>query len=225
MADIKAVRAFRPDKDNVAVVTDLDMDNVNEKIRSGELYQYHRSSFFIYEVSSGNETQIGLIGTASVDDYIEGKIRNHMAIDMEADLEIIEAIEDTGVQEYPVVLTYPDQRYITKLIEIKRKWAGAPLYHFTALNGVTHTIYSMDEGADVANMMDAFAGVPYLYVVEGQEMAASIASLEMFRRENEQEGPAYDRFLTLLLPYEIVKNDRCWLLDEVLDMLFTYKFE
>lgn len=45
MADIKAVRAFRPDKDNVAVVTDLDMDNVNEKIRSGELYQYHRPSF------------------------------------------------------------------------------------------------------------------------------------------------------------------------------------
>lgn len=45
MADIKAVRAFRPDKDNVAVVTDLDMDNVNEKIRSGELYQYHRRLF------------------------------------------------------------------------------------------------------------------------------------------------------------------------------------
>lgn len=227
MADIRAFQALRPAKDSIKTIADLDYDNVKAKIENGELYQYHNVGYYIYEVKNGDHVQNGILAAASVDDYINEVIRSHDAIETDLDAELAATINESGVQLDPVILAYNDQAYINKLIDMKKTWAGAPLFQFTDIDGLVHTVYSVDEKADLQNFEDALAGINQLYVVEGQEIAASIADNALVKRahdRNYDKDAAYNYFLALLVPYSTLKEDGYWEIESIYNGLLSYKF-
>ena len=81
---------------------------------------------------------------------------------------MLELRAQTGV----VFLTYRASAAVDAVAA--RATARAPLYDFTAPDGVQHTIWRAT-GEDTRALVDAFASVPALYIADGHHRAASAA--------------------------------------------------
>jgi uncharacterized protein (DUF1015 family) len=71
-----------------------------------------------------------------------------------------------------VFLTYPASPDVDRIQQAVT--AGAPVYDFTADDGVRHTIWRAD-ARQTAGAVDAFRAVPALYIADGHHRAASAA--------------------------------------------------
>jgi uncharacterized protein (DUF1015 family) len=103
-----------------------------------------------------------------------------------------------GAQTGPVFLTYRPNRNIDAMV--LDTTVSAPLYDFTAPDGVQHTIWRVP---DPVRFVQAFREVPYLYIADGHHRAASAsrARAEMRDRSFAHTGDEeYNFFLTVLFP-------------------------
>ena len=98
-------------------------------------------------------------------------------------------------QTGPVFLTYAASDTIDQIVE--RTSGQAPLFDFTAPDGVRHAIWTLDQ-ADNDGIVAAFAVIPHLYIADGHHRAASAART---RRALEGRGPGeHDRVLAVAFP-------------------------
>ena len=129
-------------------------------------------ALYCYRLRMGSHEQTGVAGCFSVDEYHADVIKKHERTrrDKEDDRtrHIVELRAQTGV----VFLTYKASAQVDDIA--RRVTAHAPLYDFTAADGVHHTVWSAgpDETRDLVN---AFARVPALYIADGHHRAASAA--------------------------------------------------
>jgi uncharacterized protein (DUF1015 family) len=136
-----------------------------------------------------------------VDEYEHDTIKKHERTrrDKEDDRtrHIIELRAQTGI----VFLTYqarPDVNAIQT-----RVTAGAPLYEFTAPDGVHHTIWKAAE-ADTRALVQAFGRIPALYIADGHHRAASAARARAELRAGGAAGEA-DTFIAVAFPDDQVQ--------------------
>jgi uncharacterized protein (DUF1015 family) len=129
-------------------------------------------SLYFYRLRMGSHEQIGVCGCFSVDEYEADVIKRHERTrrDKEDDRtrHIIELRAQTGV----VFLTYPASADVDGLA--RKASSGAPLFDFTAPDGVQHAIWRVDTAGTRA-LVDAFARIPALYIADGHHRAASAA--------------------------------------------------
>jgi uncharacterized protein (DUF1015 family) len=158
-------------------------------------------ALYLYRLRMGAYEQVGVAGCFSVDEYERDVIRKHERTrrDKEDDRtrHIIELRAQTGV----VFLTYkasPDVSAITAVVT-----AGAPLYDFTAADGVHHTIWKMD-ALQSAELMDVFARIPTLYIADGHHRAASAARAREELRARGNVGDA-GTFIAVAFPHDQVQ--------------------
>jgi uncharacterized protein (DUF1015 family) len=102
-------------------------------------------------------------------------------------------------QTGPVFLTYRGRDDINDLVI--RAQQQEPLYDFTAPDGVTHTMWRVDEG-DRDLLIEAFQAVPLVYIADGHHRAASAsrARAELGTNPDHDGGEEYNFFLTVLFP-------------------------
>jgi len=129
-------------------------------------------ALYFYRLKMGEHVQTGLAGCFSIDEYDRDVIKKHERTrrDKEDDRtrHMIALRAQTGV----VFLTYRADAAIDRLQNIVT--AGAPLYDFTAADGVHHTIWTA--GAEETNsLVDACRAIPTLYIADGHHRAASAA--------------------------------------------------
>src|SRR6187402_211821 len=127
-------------------------------------------SLYFYRLRMGGHEQTGIAACFSVDEYEQDVIKKHERTrrDKEDDRtrHIIQLRAQTGV----VFLTYRADPAVDRLAQAVT--AGTPLYDFTAADGVHHTIWKA--GAEQTKaLVDAFAGIPSLYIADGHHRAAS----------------------------------------------------
>ena len=131
-----------------------------------------RPALYCYRLRMGSHEQTGIAGCFSVDEYERDLIKKHERTrrDKEDDRtrHIVEVRAQTGV----VFLTYRSSSAVDDIT--RRVTAGAPLYDFTAPDGVHHTVWSADE-SDTRQLIDAFVRIPALYIADGHHRAASAA--------------------------------------------------
>ena len=156
-------------------------------------------ALYFYRLRMGGHEQVGIAGCFSVDEYESDVIKKHERTrrDKEDDRtrHIIELRAQTGV----VFLTYKRAGAVDA--EAARVITGAPLYDFTAADGVQHTIWRADEGATRA-LVAAFRGIPELYIADGHHRAASAARARARVREESGRAGASeaDTFIAVAFP-------------------------
>ncbi len=164
--------------------------------RTAPLVTEAEPALYLYRLRMGAHEQLGVAGCFSVDEYERNVIRKHERTrrDKEDDRtrHIIELRAQTGV----VFLTYkasPDVSAIAAIVT-----ASAPLYDFTAADGVQHTIWKLD-ATQSARLMDIFARIPALYIADGHHRAASAARARAELRTRGDSGDA-DTFIAVAFP-------------------------
>jgi uncharacterized protein (DUF1015 family) len=159
---------------------------------SAPLVTEDEASLYFYRLRMGGHEQTGIAACFSVDEYEHDVIKKHEKTrpDKEDDRtrHIIELRAQTGV----VFLTYRGSDAIDQLA--RAVTADAPLYDFRADDGVHHTIWRV-KGGEATQLVDAFAGIPALYIADGHHRAASAA-----RARAETRSPEADTFIAVAFP-------------------------
>lgn len=222
MANIKPFRAVRPKKEQAASTANWSFEEFLNKMKTGDLYQYHAPAYFIYELVSEKGVQTGIVACASIDDYLNYTIKNHEDIIDEREEELVSKIDASNIQTDTAIIAYHDQRYIAKMIEAQKE--KAPIYEFET-NGISHTIWSLDDYSKVKNMMDALEGISDVYMISGNTAAASAVEIGLKRRV---EKPDYDGtedfnyFMCVLVPYTEVKECGLWSESKIHECLLNH---
>jgi uncharacterized protein (DUF1015 family) len=153
-------------------VYELARDNLTALRVKAPLVVEDSPSLYFYRLRMGTHEQTGVAGCFLVDEYEQDVIKKHERTrrDKEDDRtrHIVELRAQTGV----VFLTYRASAKVDA--EAARVTAGAPLYDFTADDGVQHTVWRA-AAAEARATVDAFARIPALYIADGHHRAASAA--------------------------------------------------
>jgi uncharacterized protein (DUF1015 family) len=176
--------------------------NLQQFINDGTLFQDATPSYYIYRLIMNGRQQTGLVCASSVSDYNQGIIKKHEFTRPDKEKDRINNIKTTRAQTGNVFLAYNDVPEVNFLIE---HWVAAhkPVYDFTAVDGIQHTVWVVDEPKTVDEITHLFSTkVPHTYIADGHHRAAS-ASLVQKEFEEEQkigEDDPANFFLTTIFP-------------------------
>lgn len=159
-------------------------------------------AYYIYRLTMDGRAQTGIVACASVDDYLDNVIKKHENTREEKEQDRIRHVDTLSAQTGPIFLAYRSKEEINEVVaSVMEK--EAPLYDFTAVDGISHTVWKISEADQVKIIQDTFAGIDDIYIADGHHRAASAVKVGLKRR---QEHPGYDGteefnyFLSVLFP-------------------------
>ncbi|MDR2894521.1 MAG: DUF1015 domain-containing protein [Alistipes sp.] len=178
------------------------VDNYKAWKERGWLVQDPEEYYYIYAQTMEGRTQYGLVAGASVQDYLEGKIKKHELTrpDKEQDRMIHVRRQSANIE--PVFFAYPASAEMDTIVA--RVVAGAPEYEFTAEgDGFGHKFWTVKDPATIARITEIFEAIPALYVADGHHRTAAAA---LVGQERAAANPGhtgteeYNYFLTVIFP-------------------------
>ena len=167
-------------------------------VAEGILLREESPSLYLYRQVMDGRAQTGVVGCVHIDDYERDLIRKHEKTRPDKEDDRTRHVLTLGANAEPVFLTYRGLSEIDRLSEPVLR--TAPLYDFTALDGVRHAVWRIP---DPGPFVEAFRRVPHAYVADGHHRSASAwrAGKEFRARAGTAEaGGEYDWFLAVLFP-------------------------
>lgn len=179
-------------------------DNLNKMIADKVLVQDDNKCFYIYRQTMDGREQIGLVGVASIDDYMDDTIKKHEFTRADKEKDRINHVDYTNANTGPIFLTYRSDEEINK---ITREFMAdnKPVYDFVSDDNISHTVWVIDNEDTNKRISKIFEAMESLYIADGHHRSASAARVGQMRRE---EFPNYDGteefnfFLSVLFPDE-----------------------
>lgn len=170
-------------------------DNFDRLRRSAPLVVEDTPSLYIYQLHMGAHVQTGVAACYSVDEYANDLIKKHEKTRPDKEDDRTRHILSLRAQTGPVFLTYRASSAVDAAVAAVT--AGAPLFDFTAADGVRHVVWRAPESS-VPALVNAFAAVPALYIADGHHRAASAWRTHQALAP---EGPGeHERFLAVAFP-------------------------
>jgi uncharacterized protein (DUF1015 family) len=153
-------------------------------------------------------TQYGLVVGASVQDYLDGKIKKHELTrrDKEEDRMIHVRRQSANIE--PVFFAYPAHSEIDSIVA--KVVAGKPEYDFVAPDdGFGHKFWKITDPATIARITQIFdEQIPALYVADGHHRTAAAALVGQERAKanpNHTGDEEYNYFLAVIFPDDQLK--------------------
>ncbi|MFB6457608.1 DUF1015 domain-containing protein [Chitinophaga sp. Hz27] len=153
-------------------------ENLHQFIKDGTLFQDDEPCYYIYRLIMNGRSQTGLVCVSSVDDYNNGIIKKHEFTRPDKELDRINHIKTTEAQTGNVFLAYNDVPEVNAIID---QWQEhhAPVYNFTAEDGIQHSIWVINTPLTVKNITTLFSEkVPATYIADGHHRAASASLVQ-----------------------------------------------
>lgn len=177
--------------------------NLLQFIEQGVLFKEQSDCYYIYELVMDGRSQTGLVCCSSVDDYENDIIKKHEFTRPEKEKDRINHISITGAQTGNVFLAYRNVEKIDVIIT-GIKSTNKPVYDFTAVDGITHRVWIVEEKTVVDEITSIFQkDVPCTYIADGHHRAASAAKVRKAAAAGINTED--DRFLTTLFPANELK--------------------
>lgn len=156
--------------------------NFDRLIAAAPLIIEDEPSFYLYQLRLGNRSQIGVVACCSIDEYDNDIIRKHERTRKDKEDDRTRHILTLRAQTGPVFLAYRPHKDVNELT--KALVATAPLFDFTAADGIGHTIWRVPARIN-GPLKQALAEVPSLYIADGHHRAKSASrARETLRAEN-----------------------------------------
>jgi len=157
--------------------------------KKGWLIQDEEPHFYIYSQTMQGRTQYGIVGCASVDDYLNGIIKKHELTrpDKEQDRMIHVRVNNANIE--PVFFAYPAVKKIDKIVKSVTK-KETPEYNFISEDGFRHRFWVAKDQEINKLIEKLFAEeVPFTYVADGHHRTAAAA---LVGKEKREKNPGHD---------------------------------
>ena len=200
----RAETGFSDDVDTYAdCVYDRARELLDGMVKDGTFVKEEAPCYFVYELTMDGRAQTGIVACSSIDDYAGDIIRKHENTRADKEADRIRHVDTCDAQTGPIFLAYRARADINALVsEAKQE---EPLYDFTAVDGIRHTVWKIGGREQVTSLEEAFSKIPNTYIADGHHRAASAVRVGFKRRE---ENPGfkgdepYNFFLSVLFPDE-----------------------
>jgi uncharacterized protein (DUF1015 family) len=128
---------------------------------------------YIYAQTMGARTQYGIVGCASVEDYMNNVILKHELTRPDKEEDRKNHIRVSGMNYEPVFFVYPDNNELNNIVTgiVKEK----PVYNFNADDGFGHKLWVIRDKVVIKRIIDIFASIPNTYVADGHHRTAAAA--------------------------------------------------
>lgn len=183
------------------VVYEKAAENLKKLVDDSICKRDEKDCFFIYRQIMNGRSQTGLVGCASIDDYINNIIKKHELTRADKEQDRINHVDTCNANTGPIFLTYKNGDAVKKIIA---DWQEnhAPEYDFVS-DGVAQTVWVIDDSAVNEAIAREFNNIDYLYIADGHHRCASAVKVGLKRREanpsctGEEE---FNRFLAVSFP-------------------------
>ncbi len=170
-------------------------ENFQKLIAQGALKQDAQPSFYLYRQVMGKHSQVGLVATASCEEYLKDIIKKHEFTRPDKEDDRVRHIEALNSQTGPVFLTY---RAVPALDAfVARKTAEQPDVDLTAPDGVRHTSWRVSDAEGIKLIESEFAKIQFLYIADGHHRSAAAARVFQSRKGAGQSAS----FLSVIFPH------------------------
>ncbi len=181
-------------------------ENLQGMIKDGILVQDDKPMLYVYELTMDERSQTGIAACASIDEYINGTIKKHELTREDKEQDRIRHVDICNANTGPIFLAYRTEDEISKIVDKTKE--SAPVYDFTAEDGIKHRVWIINKTEDINNIVELFKKVPSLYIADGHHRNASAAKVGLKRRA---ENPGYtgeeefNYYLAVLFPSDQLK--------------------
>lgn len=192
--------------------------------KAKEIYQQMKSDgifisdtepcYYIYCLTMDGRKQAGIAACASVDDYLDNVIKKHENTREEKEQDRICHVDTLSAQTGPIFLAYRSNETINRVVNHVME-NTAPVYDFTAADGVRHAVWKIAEKEKIQVIQQAFEKIQEIYIADGHHRAASAVKVSLKRREQNKgyDGTEeFNYFLSVLFPDDqlmIMDYNRC----------------
>ena len=186
----------------------------------------NEDGYYLYELTMNGRSQIGIVGLASVDDYLNDIIKKHENTREEKEIDRIKHVDTVNAQTGPIFLAYKKNDDLKKIIS--ENISAAPIYDFVSDDGIGHRVWKVDKAYN-EQIRECFENIESLYIADGHHRAASAVKVALKRRQNENDPNAeFNHFLSVIfderqlhiLPYNrIVLDLNGKSVEEVMDLI------
>jgi uncharacterized protein (DUF1015 family) len=176
-------------------------ENLRRLQDEGVLMREAEPALYIYRQRMGDHVQTGIVAGASVDEYEADLIKKHEHTRPVKEDDRTRHIDALNANTGPVFLTYRARAQIDRLVE--RLTANRATYDFVAPDGIQHVVWVVAEPSDRDELVQAFAGVPELYVADGHHRSAAGTRIRAMRRDSNPGHTGdepYNFFLAVIFP-------------------------
>ncbi len=181
------------------------IDNLQSMREAGVLMRDEAPCFYLYRLQTAEHQQIGLVAATSVAAYESGRVCKHELTQPGKEDDRTRQIDSLNAQTGPVFLTCPESPEFSALAA---KISGEePTYDFSCDDGVRHSLWVINDVADISALDALFENMAHLYIADGHHRSAAAARVAAKRREarsDAKEGPE-DYFLSVIFP----ENEVC----------------
>lgn len=181
-------------------------DNLKKFETLGVYAQDHVKKYYFYRQTMDGRAQTGIVGCASIDDYLQNKIKKHELTRADKELDRIRHVDTCAAQTGPIFLAYRESEALDRIIQAET--AHDPLYDFVADDGIAHTVWESSSREIDEQIEREIAKLNALYIADGHHRAASAVKAGLKRRN---ENPAhkgnedYNFFLSVIFPANSLK--------------------
>lgn len=176
---------------------------LREKIQEGKFVQDPTPCFYLYELTMDGNSQTGVVGCASIDDYRNNVIKKHENTRADKEEDRIRHVDMCSMQTGPIFLAYRAKEDLKEKIgELKKQ---APVYDFVSEDGIGHRVWVIDNDSDVSMIEEAFGKIPAIYIADGHHRCASAVKVGLKRREQYPDYTGeeeFNYFLSVIFPDE-----------------------
>ena len=180
-------------------VYELGRRNLAEFVERGVLVRDERAGYLVYRQVMGSGVQTGVVAVVGVDDYDAGRVRIHEFTRPDKEDDRVAHIDALDAQDEPVFLlsrgSSDVDEIVSRVVELE------PEVDLVSRDGVSHTLWALDDPAEVAALRRAFAEAGDLYVADGHHRSAAASRVHAMRGA---EAGDHDAFLAVVFPMDDV---------------------
>jgi uncharacterized protein (DUF1015 family) len=178
------------------------IENLNIWRNNGWLVKDAKESLYVYAQTMEGRTQYGIVGCASVDDYLNGVIRKHELTRSDKEEDRMKHVRITNANMEPVFFAYPAVKELDDIVA-KIVSSQSTVYDFVAEDGFGHHFWLVDEAQSITKIVNLFAKIPATYVADGHHRTAAAALVGKEKRANNPNHKGdeeYNFFLAVHFP-------------------------
>ena len=186
------------------------LQNVRAKYEEFLKKEYFESdekdSFYVYRQESYGNVYTGIIGCASIDDYVDGVIKVHEQTLGQREEKLKDYLRVVNINAEPVCLTYTPDYRLEEIMNVTVE--QEPFFDFSTTDNTRHKLWKISDDTTVAEISKRFEGMEAVYIADGHHRSASSALLgQVMRNENPtaQSDAGFNYFMSIYIPSDQLK--------------------
>ncbi|SPF41574.1 conserved hypothetical protein [Candidatus Desulfosporosinus infrequens] len=178
-------------------------DILQDMMHEGLLIREANDCYYVYELIMDGRSQTGLVGCATIDDYLNNIIKKHEKTREDKEIDRTTHVDVCNAQTGPIFLAYRSRKTINDVVDLIKK--TTPLYDFVAPDGVRHVVWKLDQASDIELISTEFKTLDSIYIADGHHRTASAVKVGLKRRTANPRytgNEEFNFFLSVLFPHD-----------------------